>query len=361
MSDYEILCGFRDALSGNYKQDAEQFAQAFEYLCNRTFTSGTVKYCTVSGTVNGEEHTWNLVGIDGQTYLVDVANFAESGNERFFLAGVTGFTKKDGEYTYEAGGKKYVQKSAMPGSNSVISVEKYRLEQTEFRFVGTPAQKGVVGDPDLPIEVEGNIGNVEFMSSKPAIATIIPVGKNRANVHMVAPGEVEIQAMAGRTEDYRYTRRYYTLHVEARKGGSTTNPGGNTGGSGSGGGGSTGGSTGGGGGTGGSTGGGGTLGSMAVSGDVGVRELLPQVDFCIESGTDKIIKSVGAPDFTITAWGQVNDSKVTYASSDPAVATVNAETGTVHIVGAGTATISATASETKLHRAEKCEYTLEVL
>ena len=87
---------------------------------------------------------------------------------------------------------------------------------------------------------------------------------------------------------------------------------------------------------------------------------MPQVDFCIESGTDKIIKSVGAPDFTITAWGQVNDSKVTYASSDPAVATVNAETGTVHIVGAGTATISATASATTLHREEKCEYTVEV-
>ncbi|MCI9441381.1 MAG: hypothetical protein HFH15_09170 [Ruminococcus sp.] len=111
---------------------------------------------------------------------------------------------------------------------------------------------------------------------------------------------------------------------------------------------------------GGGTGGSGSTGNVTTTVSSGPGELLPQIDFCLNSGSATILKSVGADDFTITASGQVKDSAVTYASSDPSVATVDANTGTVHIVGAGTATISATASATTLHREEKCEYSLEV-
>lgn len=60
--------------------------------------------------------------------------------------------------------------------------------------------------------------------------------------------------------------------------------------------------------------------------------------------TEKTV-TYGDEDFTVTAAGAVDGSTVTYSSSDTNVATVNAETGEVTIIGAGEATITATASE----------------
>ena len=363
MSDYAILCKYRDKLINdkNYKKNKGQLPQAFQWLCDQTaFTHGTACY-TVTGTVgDGKEqnqHVWNIVKTEGMSYLVDLQNYNQANNWGFFLAGVQAY----GTSGYKVGDTVYIPdaQTDLPDDLPALDSLRYRQKQSDFKFVPDPGQAGmvgVVGDKDIIIRVEGNKGDVTLPSPGPSIATITDLGNNQAQIHLVGPGVVHINALAGETDSYDPRRIFFQLTVKAKVAdGDNKNPsGGNTGGSGSGGG-----TTGGGSSTGGSTGGGGSIGSLSVASVTG-PELLPQVDFCIESGTDKIIKSVGAPDFTITAWGQVNDSKVTYASSDPAVATVNAETGTVHIVGAGTATISATASATTLHREEKCEYTVEV-
>ncbi len=358
MSDYEILCGFRDELC---KYSAEgKLTEAFQYFCDRTFGApekGT-RCCTVEGTVNGTPGTWNIVRIDGKNYLVDMGKHVSGKNGEFFLVGAQ--RQQDGSYVI-GNGTRYIPGKADLGTKPVpTSPVKYRPEQTGFHFVSQPA--GKAGDT-LVVKVEGNIGEtVNFVSSNPTAATIerkAELGNNAALIHLNDIGATEavsvvIQAIAEETDAYVRTTIKYTMVIQPKDTGNTNQPPVNNPGGGNGGGGSnTGGSAGG------STGGGGSIGSLSVSSSAG-PELLPQVDFCIESGTDKIVKAVGAPDFTITAWGQVNDSKVTYASSDPAVATVDAATGTVNIVGAGTATISATASATTLHREEKCEYTVEV-
>ena len=60
-------------------------------------------------------------------------------------------------------------------------------------------------------------------------------------------------------------------------------------------------------------------------------------------------KTYGDGDFTVAATGAVDGSSVTYSSSDPTVATVDAATGKVHILKVGEATITATAGATDGH------------
>ena len=87
---------------------------------------------------------------------------------------------------------------------------------------------------------------------------------------------------------------------------------------------------------------------------------LAQSDFRFESIPSAVSKTYGDPDFSAGAVGAVEGSTVTYESSEPTVATVDG-TGKVHIVGAGTATITAKASATEDYdeAAATCTLTVE--
>lgn len=53
----------------------EGYAKAFQYLCDKAFPNGPVQCYTVTGTMDGENHMWNIVTLDGSAYyLVDVTN-----------------------------------------------------------------------------------------------------------------------------------------------------------------------------------------------------------------------------------------------------------------------------------------------
>lgn len=71
-------------------------------------------------------------------------------------------------------------------------------------------------------------------------------------------------------------------------------------------------------------------------------------------------KTVGDPDFTHVVATSPAGLTLTYKSSNTSVATVNANTGLVHIVGAGTATITATSAATSAAPALTAQYTLKV-
>ncbi len=90
---------------------------------------------------------------------------------------------------------------------------------------------------------------------------------------------------------------------------------------------------------------------------VKLSDKLPQPDFKFASGP--IDKTYGNDSFTMTATGAAEGSTVSYESSDPNVATVD-NTGKVTIVGAGRATIKATAAETKDYVSANKSYTLTV-
>ncbi len=64
----------------------------------------------------------------------------------------------------------------------------------------------------------------------------------------------------------------------------------------------------------------------------------------VEDG--KITKSFGDPDFILRASVTSGDGEVTYASSDPAIATIDSASGKVHILKAGETVLTASAAET---------------
>jgi hypothetical protein len=55
----------------------EGYAKAFQYLCDQSEFQGEVQCYTVTGTMNGGAHMWNIVTLNGSNYLVDVTNSEE--------------------------------------------------------------------------------------------------------------------------------------------------------------------------------------------------------------------------------------------------------------------------------------------
>ena len=94
-----------------------------------------------------------------------------------------------------------------------------------------------------------------------------------------------------------------------------------------------------------------------------VTSKLPQTDFRFEDGKlstgASLTKTYGDPDFTVAATGAVAGSSVSYTSGDKTVATVD-NTGKVHILKAGTVTITAKAAATADHAEATVSYTLTV-
>ena len=90
---------------------------------------------------------------------------------------------------------------------------------------------------------------------------------------------------------------------------------------------------------------------------VKLSDKLFQSNFQFASGL--ISKTYGDDSFTMTATGAAEGSTVSYESSDTNVATVD-NAGKVTIVGAGNATITATAAETKDYVSASASYTLTV-
>ena len=90
---------------------------------------------------------------------------------------------------------------------------------------------------------------------------------------------------------------------------------------------------------------------------VTVSEKQTQKDFCFKDSV--IRKTYGDSDFTVTAIGATEGSTVTYTSSDAGIATVDGS-GKVQILKAGTAVITAAASETAAYGSATTSYTLYV-
>ncbi|MEY3267189.1 MAG: hypothetical protein RJA15_1635, partial [Actinomycetota bacterium] len=71
-------------------------------------------------------------------------------------------------------------------------------------------------------------------------------------------------------------------------------------------------------------------------------------------------KYVGSSDFTVTPPTSTSTGIFSFTSSDIAVATINSSTGLVHIVGAGTSTITATQAASSTHSAKSAMAVLTV-
>ncbi|MBD5119100.1 MAG: hypothetical protein HDT37_08325 [Clostridiales bacterium] len=119
----------------------EGYSKAFQYLCDLSEFDGDIVCRTVTGSMNGSDHMWNVVQMeDGKNYLVDVTN-CDSGDigalDRRFLAGGA---REDGGQTYII--------SLNPGSMTYT----YRDEQKDLHTDGWLALSGsaYVYDPSAP-------------------------------------------------------------------------------------------------------------------------------------------------------------------------------------------------------------------
>lgn len=72
----------------------EGYSKAFQLLCDLTdWEDGSIQCFTVSGTMDGGRHMWNIVQIQGQNYLVDVTNCDDGAYgypDKLFLVGGNG-------------------------------------------------------------------------------------------------------------------------------------------------------------------------------------------------------------------------------------------------------------------------------
>ena len=71
----------------------EGYSKAFMYLCDMTDFAGEVSCYTVTGTMSGGGHMWNIVTLNGKNYMVDVTNSDSSAagcNGGMFLVGGSG-------------------------------------------------------------------------------------------------------------------------------------------------------------------------------------------------------------------------------------------------------------------------------
>ncbi len=105
VTDYNKLMGYADAISdltsydfsaasaGNFSRNndpwqlihvfdgdpgtravCEGYSKAYQYLCDLSDFSGDADCYSVTGTMDGGNHMWNIVTLEGKNYLVDVTN-----------------------------------------------------------------------------------------------------------------------------------------------------------------------------------------------------------------------------------------------------------------------------------------------
>lgn len=130
-SDYDKLVAYRDwicaavsynynaASAGNFAENCdpwqliyvfdgdsstnvvcEGYSKALQYLCDMSTFQQDVLCYIVTGGLNGGGHMWNLVRIEGLSYLVDVTNcdVGTVGSDKLFLVG--GAAQADGSYKF---------------------------------------------------------------------------------------------------------------------------------------------------------------------------------------------------------------------------------------------------------------------
>lgn len=99
------------------------------------------------------------------------------------------------------------------------------------------------------------------------------------------------------------------------------------------------------------------LNSVSYYADASSSDLLdPELKFPEEAYTTDLESTFVSPKAT-----SLSDGAITYSSSEPGVATVDAETGDVTVVAYGTTVITATIASTETYRAGSASYTLSVV
>ena len=148
----------------------EGYAKAFQYLCDL----GGLDCISVSGQMNGGNHMWNVVTLDGANYLVDVTN---SESDTIGLDGslfMVGGTYKNGGYTFTC-----------CGIPTVFTCEDLNLSTENYKESQTPATPEPAVLETLTITVDGTVygkGDTAIITPNTKSIIYTVTGKNFANL-----------------------------------------------------------------------------------------------------------------------------------------------------------------------------------
>lgn len=167
-SDYEKLVAYRDelcrmveynhaAVDNNYAYGdpwqliyafdndpktnivCEGYSKAYQYLCDlSTFKNSSINCAIVTGDMDGGAHMWNIVSIDGVSYLADITNTdaGDHSNGYLFLNGVTSPSGSGFSAKYYSGSIKYTYDSNTRNeySSKFLTLSKTDYKSTDISY-----------------------------------------------------------------------------------------------------------------------------------------------------------------------------------------------------------------------------------
>lgn len=384
----------------------EGYSKAFQYLCDLSGFDGcyTVTGIMSGGTGSGG-HMWNIVTLEGRNYLVDVTN-CDAGTvgapDKLFLAGTAGSV--DAGYTFQLNTSiTYQYDSDQPGlfGNAILTLASENYAPREALQITPPTVSAITyGDEVNSSVFQG--GAAQDTKGNPVTGTFDWADNVKESGYGDA-GKKTLQVVFIPDDTAKYSRQTVSIEVTVEKSSaadadaSQTTKYGNADtydltrlledGAQS----------------------GAAFGTIQIEGDSSIFEGTPTIEgtklsyklvnddkkagqsatiivpvettnynpfhirikvvvsakqqqdnLRFDLSSSEIKKTYGDEDFVVAVRGAAKGSNVSYESNNPAVASVDAASGKVHILKRGTVTITATASETDDYVSRSITCTLTV-
>ncbi len=177
----------------------EGYSKAFQYLCMQSDFAGDIKCYSVLGTTDGSGHMWNLVVMNGISYLVDLTNCDEGmigQNGELFMVNSPQKGNAKG-YTFKIGTQSityaYIDESMMlftdsirtlKGTSATVAVTGVSLNKTSLSLrVGEKAALTATVAPS-----NASNKNVIWRSSDSSVATVDESGR----ISALKPGNTTV-------------------------------------------------------------------------------------------------------------------------------------------------------------------------
>ncbi len=170
----------------------EGYAKAFAYLCSKSSFAADVECYTVTGEMQGGTgaggHMWNIVSIDGRSYIADITNSDESTAGQageLFLAGYD--TQTPNAYVFNAGNSEI---SYVYYSDTVALLEGYGVLLLESNDYTPPSFEIVLPDDELTYTGDPiSVGDVDSHDHIIYRTDALPDGNYRWTVEWYQNGE----------------------------------------------------------------------------------------------------------------------------------------------------------------------------
>ena len=149
---WQLIWVFDQSTSTNVV--CEGYSKAFQYLCDLSDFDNDITCYSVVGTINGGAHMWNILRVNGSSYLVDVTN-SDSGTigagGGLFLVG--GTPSSSGSYSFAGASFVYDSETTSlwgTGANSILTLSTTDLDPDSLTVTPDPEPSTPETEPSTP-------------------------------------------------------------------------------------------------------------------------------------------------------------------------------------------------------------------